>query len=145
MKKVVFSLIASFAFIQAAQALVGIPSNLGESLLEYNAIISSSLLQATIPQDEFIIDIKRKKSLTATTSIYEVVTRVQRGFQSEALETRCGHRDRHRRNQSQTNTYRVQLALTPNPQIGPPIITVISVEPRSSHSNVFFGVEESFE
>ncbi len=145
MKKIVFSLIASFAFIQGAQALVGIPSNLGESLLEYNAIISSPLLQATIPQDEFIIDIKRKtRNLTASTSFYEVVTRVQRGFQ-EAVETGCGWHHNRRGNRNQTNTYRVQLVLTSNPQIGPPIITVVSVEPRSSHSNVFFEVNEAVE
>lgn len=143
MKKIIFSLIAGFAFIQAAQA---VPSNLGESLLEYNAIISSSLLQSTIPQDEFIIDIKRKtKNLTATTAIYEVVTFVQTGLQTGMLATHHGCHDSHSGGQSQTNTYRVQLVFSQNPQIGPPIITVVSVEPHSSHSNVFFGVNAASE
>lgn len=140
MKKIMLSLVTSFALMQSVQA---IPSNLGESLIEYSAIIDSSLLQSTIPQSEFIIDIKRKtKSLTATTVIYEVVTRVSGNSEIEALMTHCSHSSHHDGGQrSQINKYSVQLVFTPNPQVGPPIITVVSVEPISSHSTMFFGAE----
>lgn len=77
MKKIIFSIISSLAFVQGHGAL----SNLNESLFEYETIISSSLLQQTLTQSEFIVDIKRKtKSLNATTVRYEVVTRTPRSL-----------------------------------------------------------------
>ncbi len=104
------ALAACLIFIQSMHA---IPSNLGESILEYQAILNSDLLQTTVPQAEFIFEIERKtKSIDATLVHYEIKTRIF-------------YKEHHK-----THEYIATLSLTPNPQIGPPIITVVSITPK---------------
>lgn len=146
MKKFIIALVAGFAFIHSAQA---IPSNLGQSLIEYEAIVSSPLVTEVIPQSEFIIDIERiTKSLTATTLIYQITTLVQKPAHAEShsgveveLEDEADYDSSRSHRRNSHNKYKVKIKVTPNPQIGPPILTVVSVTPISSHSHRFFEDE----
>ncbi len=183
MKKYIATLLASFVCMQSVQA---IPSNLGESLLEYAAIENSPLLQDAIPQSEIIVDIKRKcrKGDNSTEVVYFIRTiSPQEPVQAEpvlditaeavakkcgkhkkcpqeqdltaedviakkcrkhrkcpqeqeevvdlnaenAIAKRCGKHKRRKWCNQQSNLYRAQLTLSPNPELGPPIITVDSI------------------
>jgi hypothetical protein len=130
MKKFVAAIITSFALVSSLQA---IPSNLGESINEYEAILNSSLLQTSLEQSEFIIDLKRlTKALTATTVYYEIRTYsptapVTAG-ETESHEKSQKHPRKHHHNEKR---YSVEITLSENPQIGPPIIDVVSIVPTS--------------
>lgn len=120
MKKYIVALLASFACMQSVQA---IPSNLGQSLLEYAAIENSSLLQDVIPQSEFIVDIQRKtRDISASEAIYFIKTLASEVEAPVAVDKKC-----HRRDGRNYNLYRVHITLTPNPELGPPVITVDSI------------------
>lgn len=114
MKTFFATLFACLALMQSAQA---VESNLGESLREYQAILdASSLLATVIPESEFIVEIERKtRDLDATTVFYEIKTA---SFSTQHP------------NHFRTHEYRVKLLITPNPLIGPPVITVVSVTPE---------------
>lgn len=136
MRKFALALIASFGFIQAAQA---IPSPLTQSIFYYDAIFSSPLFLETVTQNEFVVDVKRKtRDLNAETAIYEVRTRSGSTddniiVDAEDYDTHCFPWGRHGE-----NLYIVEIAVTPNPQIGPPILTVVDVEAVSFKRHKFF-------
>lgn len=113
MKAFVGALVASLAMVQSLPAIT---SDLGLSLLEYQAIIDSPLIQTEISQSEFIVEIERKtSSLDATVVKYEI----------ETLTPSSHHHDHHKKRE-----YIATLNLSPNPLIGPPVITVVSIVPR---------------
>ncbi len=141
MKKFLAALIISFAFIQSSYA---IPSNLGESLIEYDAILNSPLIQTSISQAEFIIDIKRvTKSITATTVFYEIKTLL---FETEGTNANVINSDiieMGHHSHTKELKYKVKLLLTPNPQIGPPLVDVVSITPISKRSTIEFENKEA--
>lgn len=113
--KLLTMLVASAAImcslqVYSAAALPTIPSNLGESLREYEAIIKSPKLTKVIPQAEFIIKIDRiTKCFDAEIVHYKVVTTIPDEEGSQ-------------------HAYNVTLELVPNPKLGPPIAKVLSVK-----------------
>jgi hypothetical protein len=124
MKKFMLTLVASFALVQSAQAIT---SNLNESINFINAITDSPLIQTVIPQSEFIVDIKRKSTdLAASEAIYEIKTIA--AVVEDALSGSGSHHHHHQH--TSTNKYIVKVLVTPNPQIGPEILTVESITPR---------------
>lgn len=158
MKNFIRILLATFAIVPSLQA---IPSNLGESLLEYEAILNSPLLQTTLSQSEFITDIERKTKkiiFTTGTVIYVIrtmqpITTTGSGssrfleeeeFSIEGEEFSLDDEEvlanydaatadeaeklAGSRKHSRERTYLAKLLLTPNPQIGPPVITVVSIK-----------------
>jgi hypothetical protein len=149
MKKLALSLIASLAFIQSTHAAT---SALTESLLEYEAITSAigtnPSFENVISATEFIVDIKRitqQVDITGTVK-YEILTRILSSpcginatVEHEALETRSsGSHHGHHHCHHNTNTYIATLDVTPNPGIGPNIVTVVSIVKVGSQSNTFF-------
>lgn len=110
--KILFgTLLACLALTQSLQA---IPSNLGESLREYQTILdNSAALAQVIPENEFIFEIQRKtKNIDATIIKYEVETH---SFSKH--------------NHFKAHEYLVILQQSPNPQVGPPILTFVSITP----------------
>jgi hypothetical protein len=149
MKKLAFSLITCLAFVQSTYAAT---SALTESLLEYEAITSTigtnPSFQNIISPFEFIIDIERITHQTDVIGIvkYAIVTRVTSetitdvSKEEQAIETRSsesgshgsGHHHHHK------NTYIAKLNVSPNPGIGPNIVTVLSITQVHSQTNTFF-------
>lgn len=126
MKYFFASVVASLVAMQSLQA---IPSNLGESMREYQTILDSALIQETIPPSEFIFDIKRKtKHINASIIRYIVKTHLfgtPRGVQGLIA-----------RSSSEENEYKVKMTASPNPEIGPPILEVVKVvKVHHSHSH----------
>lgn len=128
MKKFFVLLIASVAMLQSAHAAT---SALTESLLEYEAITdaigTNPDFENVIPQTEFIIDIKRitKQINILGTVKYRIVTQKPTSTGQEA----CHKRRKHHRN---TVEYLAILLVSPNPGVGPNIVTVESIE-KISH------------
>lgn len=157
--------LTSFALIQGAYA---VPSNLGESLIEYQAILNSSLLQSTLSQSEFIVDIKRTtRNISTATTVRYFIRTLGNGYGNtlfDAEEEEYGMDDDYAfdnekeygmddewafsdlsddddenltdgnkdsksfdRN-GRERKYIAKLLLTPNPQLGPPIVTVVSIK-----------------
>jgi hypothetical protein len=120
MKKLALVIIASLAYLQTAQAAT---TALVESLLEYNAITAyiGAPGFTTIGPAEFIIGIDRiTRSVDVVPGIarYRICTRiVTAGMDEDGLETegRVYHE------------YIATLSITPNPGIGPNIVTVLSI------------------
>lgn len=128
----------------ACAQLPAITSSLNQSLVEQEAITSAigtnPSFQNIIPQNEFIVDIKRLSRRVDTTQpalvrylIETVVPRIIEPFLTnvdmEAFETRRPHI--HKRHQK-TVSYEALLSVTPNPSIGPPIVVVESIVPLQS-------------
>lgn len=130
MKKFAVALLASFALIQSVQAL---PSALNQSIREYNAIETSDLLREAISEDQAIIDIARKtKNLDAKIVFYEIKTISPAGEEAEkpAVDTISTENEVAKaRPRDITRRYVAKLKIKPNPEIGPVIITVVSIEP----------------
>lgn len=124
MKKYILALIASVAI---SQSMYAAQPPLAESLSEYEAIVSALSFnpdfQGIISVDESIIDIKRitKEVNTPGTIKYKIVTRI-----GETVT--LARRSRHCHN-GNTKTYIATLLVTPNPDIGPLIIEVVSIVP----------------
>lgn len=128
MKKFAFSLIASFALIQSAH---GATTALVESLLEYTAITNAlgDPVQTIIPPQEFVIDIKRiTKQINVLGEVrYKIVTRRPwDSFWWDVERSDCSHHH-NRHYHDNTNLYIATLLVSPNPGIGPNIITVLSI------------------
>ncbi len=138
MKKLAFSLIACLAFTQSTYAAT---SALTESLLEYEAITSTigtnPNFQDIISPNEFIIDIKRITRRIDITGLvkYAIVTRVIDGAGDQSSSERRKHRHHH------NNTYVATLDVSPNPGIGPNIVTVLSITQRHRQMNTYFDTD----
>ena len=143
MKLFLSTLLASFAVTLSLQA---IPSNLGESLREFEAIIDSPLIQSVIGPEEFIFEIERRThNLTDTTVYYEIKTDIPgssssadigvqvAGIDGDSAVMKSSNHNRH---------YKVRLRLTPNPMIGPVIIEVVSIKRISEHHSHSVILEE---
>lgn len=138
MKKIALSLLASFALVQSAY---GATSPLAESLLEYEAITNfiGGPSFTVIPSDEFIVDIKRltKRIDTLGEVRYKIVTRepwlppivAMLDADHHHSSSDCHHRHHHKHHD--TNIYIATLLVTPNPGIGPNIVTVLAIVPVS--------------
>lgn len=128
--------IAMMSFILPMEA---IPSSLGQSIREFEAILDSPLLPGAIAESEFIFEIERKtNNLEATTVHYIITTHVptnNNGFTAEldAFPEMKKHHSSSHECCTRTNRYRARLELTPNPAIGPVIINVVSIEQISRH------------
>jgi hypothetical protein len=120
MKKFVVFLIACVVMVQAAY---GATSALTESLLEYEAITSAigtdPNFQNIIPPNEFIIDIKRlTKHLDVLGDVeYKILTRSLSEHHHHSIK------------------YIATLNVSPNPGIGPNIITVVSIVHHHNHDH----------
>ncbi|MBA3720954.1 MAG: hypothetical protein H0W88_00965 [Parachlamydiaceae bacterium] len=139
MKKFIATLILSFACFQSVDAR---PSLLNETILEYQAILDSPKIQNKIGQNEAIFDIKRTtKNLEANTIFYVIVTREvlledNSDFSAENdllmdFDARC-KKKKHHDSDTKIRSYEVKVVLTPNPQIGPDVITVVSIKQISN-------------
>lgn len=124
MKKFILSFIACIAVIQSTYAVAATPA-LTESLLEYEAIISAigAPEQVVIPVTEFIVDIKRlTKEIDILGEVkYLIVTR---SVEEDNIDGGCYHGTHHR-----GIKYIAELNVSPNPGIGPNIVTVLSITP----------------
>jgi hypothetical protein len=148
MKKLAFSLIACLAFVQSTYAAT---SALTESLLEYEAITSAigtdPNFENIISPVEFIVDIKRITRKVNITGIvkYRIVTRVicsTAGINaSEIQEEYSSGNPKHKHCHDSTNIYVATLNVSPNPGIGPNIVTVLSIKKvrSSKKSSTFFN------
>ncbi len=122
MKKFAALLIACIAIFQSGYAAT---SALTESLLEYeaitNAIGTDPTFEGVIPATEFITDIKRiTKEVDITGEVkYKIIT------EDVATTPTTGHCGCHKKNHH--HTYIAVLSVTPNPGIGPNIVTVVSI------------------
>lgn len=145
MKKILFSLVASFAFVQSAQALT---SPLNQSIGVYQSILNAINPLAVIPQDEYIVEIKRlTKGVDLGSEIHYLIKTVSgtatnsvnaTNFSAELEENRFDmncHRNHHHNHN--THRYDVVVSVTANPLIGPPIVQVISMTQRSTHSHTY--------
>ncbi len=152
MKKIIVSFIASLACLQSAHALPAAPSNLNESIREYQAILNADMLiDEVIPQSEFIFDIRRiTRNIEASVVFYIIKTRVFPGIedientielQKCAVSQECNGRKSHSHHH-RVHRYSVKLLITPNPEIGPPIITVERIRPIGKHSSCSHESEE---
>lgn len=149
MKKLAVTLFACMALMQSTFAAT---SALTESLLEFeaitNAIGTNPLFQNVIPATEFITDIDRitpQVDITGNVK-YEITTRVLNSASESSLSieeenfehySTSQHRGRHRQN----NTYIATLFVSPNPAIGPNIVTVLSIKKTHSHTSTIFEDE----
>jgi hypothetical protein len=125
MKKFALTLLASFALAQSAHAAT---SALVESLLEYDSITSfiGAPTFTVIPQTEFIVDIKR---ITRQIDVLgEVVYRIVTKGPSDGDLDSDNHCHRHHAN---SHVYIATLLVSPNPGVGPNIVTVLSIVPVS--------------
>lgn len=144
MKILLCALVSCFALVQTVEA---IPSALNQSIREYKAILDSPKLPAAVSEPESIFDFDRKtKSLDAETVFYVIQTRSPRtevvelsselsDGENDTFCGRSGSKDRIKK-------YRVKLLITPNPEIGPKIIKVVSIKPISSKFCIFFDQDE---
>lgn len=122
MKTLICSFLACMAFMQ----LQAIPSNLEESKREFQAILDSPLLTDAIPQGEFIFEIDRKTRRIEASHVRYLVTTA-----TGSVFPMGDHHHHH----CKSHQYEVLLTLTPNPEIGPPIITVDSVTRLPCHGD----------
>lgn len=143
MKKFIVSCLACLSYFHSTQALL---PNFNESIAEYQAILNAqSLLATKISPSEFIIDIQRKtRNLDAETVFYEIVTTSGSNSCDTDVENNPILRRQHHHHHK-TRKYLVKLTITPNPAIGPDIITVDSIEKKSTHSNIIFGTENEID
>lgn len=120
MKKTAFCLIAMFAVLQSSLAFSA-TSALTESILEYNAILSSinGQFPEVIPSTEFIVDIARK---TKKIAVFGEVKYV--------IQT-CTISNKNKCKKSQF--YLATINVARNIGVGPNMITVISIEPLKSN------------
>lgn len=146
MKKLAFSLIACLAFTQSSFAAT---SALTESLLEYEAITSAlgtnPNFQDIIGADEFIIDIKRiTRKIDVTGKVkYAIVTRViNDNFVEEPVSSSDRHKHHHHHHHHHTHTYIATLDVAPNPEIGPNIVTVVSIKQKHRQVTTFIDAEQ---
>ena len=149
MKKIVFSLIACFAFIQSAQAITSI---LGESLNEYLTLANAidTKFMGTISENELITDIRRQSTKTTFSKTFEVHylirTFLPRSSDLTAdvnLDTLEAHHHSHPRNKK-IHLYDALLSISPDPTLlGPPVVTVVSITPICSKTKTFFGHPEN--
>lgn len=130
MKKFIASFIACLALVQSSYAAT---SALTESLLEYEAITTAigtnPIFENIIPPTEFIIDIKRLTRQVSNLGEvkYGILTRV---LTSDST-TGC---DCHKRHHF-SNRYIATLNVAPNQDIGPNVITVVSLVPLHEHDD----------
>jgi len=123
MKKLAFILIAYLTCLQTAQAAT---TALAESLREYEAI--TDFIGApgftVIGPDEFIVDIARltRRIDILGTVEYKICTQRVTGPIAELNNNSDEERPRHAE-------YLATILVTPNPGIGPNIVTVLSIEP----------------
>lgn len=132
MRKFAAALIVGLAIVQSSYAAT---SPLAESLLEYDAITSAigtnPEFENVINPSEFIIDIQRitKKVNFIGDVKYKIVTRVPRNDHlGEQGEKGSHHKHRHH-----THLYLAIVNVAPNPEIGPNIVTVLSITPIHHH------------
>lgn len=142
MKILLCALVSCFALIQTIEA---IPSDLNQSIREYKAILDSPKLPAAVSQSESIFDFDRKtRSRDAETVYYVIQTRsprteiVESSSELAENDTFCGRSG----SKERIKKYRVKLLITPNPEIGPKIIKVVSIKPISSKFCIFFDQDE---
>lgn len=142
MKKFALSLVACLALVQSAYAAT---SPLAESLLEYEAITSAigtdPNFDSIINPSEFIVDIQRiTKQVNVLGNVeYKILTRLpppptalshcESSSSSSSSHKHKHHHHHHHHHNLETRTYIVTLSVEPNPEIGPNIITVISITP----------------
>lgn len=135
MKYFLCVLIAAFSLLSSIEAL---PSPLGESLIEYQTIISSPLLQSTLLPDEMVVDVVRlTKDIAASTIYYEIRTRIPQ-IESVDYEIAKGKKPPHIH---LSNRYKLKMDSSLNPFIGPRVLTVISIKPLSHHTEVLVDIE----
>lgn len=152
MKKFLFSLIACFAWMQSGHAIT---STLNQSINIYEAILSAVSTGDVISQNEFIIDVERKtRGIDLGNSILYQITTVLPDLESSSAVAKFDppgsdedfnadeytahhHRHRHRHHNRKTIKYAAVISVTPNPAIGPPVVTVISITPVSHHAESF--------
>lgn len=152
MKKIAFFLIACLTCMQSTYAAT---SALTESLLEYEAITTAigtdPNFQNIISQNEFIIDIKRITHQVDITGIvkYDILTRVisapgnvVASMEQEAIEMHSSGSHKHKHHHH-TNSYIATLEVSPNPGIGPNIVTVLSITQVRSQRSTFFNTDFS--
>lgn len=124
MKKLLLTLIASFAVIQSAHA---IPSNLGESMRVLHEIQSSETLNKAISPAEYIISIRRiTKDIHQDSAYYEIKTYAPKA-KEETLDEKADCCPYEKRKHT-IKKYRVELKFTPNQNIGPKNVEVVNIE-----------------
>lgn len=127
MKKLAFSILACFAFVQSSFAAT---SALTDSLLEYDAITSAlgtnPKFENVIPAGEFIVDIKR------ITKQIDSFGKVQYRITTLFPTQKHSHSHSH---EFKTAKYIATLNVSPNPAIGPHIITVKSIVREKDHDH----------
>lgn len=131
--KILLSL--TIALLSLMQPAIAATTNLVQSIFEIQSILNSPLILSVIPQTEFIFDIQRKTQSTDLDDlpkvvIYDITTRLTSDSTTTVLV------DDHLlllNDRTITKKYKVQLTLSTNPVIGPPVITVDSITPISCH------------
>ncbi len=100
--------------------------------------MNSELIPQAISQNEFIVDLKRiTKDLYAPEVVYELKTASP--TVEEVVETDVsGEATTHYKINYKENKYKVTIALSPNPLIGPLVTTVVSVEKIDPSTHTFF-------
>lgn len=122
MKVIFYTFFACLALFPALQA---IPSDLNQSIREYKAILDSPLLKNAIGENEFIFDVERKtQNIDSKIAIYEITT-----------HSHIAQPQNPQLISAVIRQYRVKIKLSPNPEIGPKVITVLSVKPITRHSD----------
>lgn len=155
-KKLAFTLMACFAFMQSVQA---IESPLNSSIHVSTHILTSEKVQEVLSQNEYIIDLRRLtwKLEEFGTVYYEIVTKepskhhdrfdrdadfdmdidaelnARHSYSSSSSDS-CSDSWSHKRPKPfKFITYKVRLLVEPNPEIGPPIVIVESIKKVKNH------------
>ncbi len=142
MKTMIYSLLGCLTFAQVSYA--ALPA-LSESLAEYQVIISGigtdPSFNNVIPPSEVITDIKRlTHELNVTGTVrYKIVTRSVSSSASANIEecSSCGGGS----SNHHSHVYIAVLSISPNPGIGPFIITFQSLTQVSRHSHTVMSVQ----
>lgn len=131
MKKLFVSLIACLAF---SQSIFAACSPLCETIRQIEAILDSISLQFpnVIPSSESIVDVRRKtKEINTLGEIqYFIVTRLPEDNTDDESSNNC--REKHHKKQH-CRTYLATILVTPNPGIGPQVVTVENIERVRGH------------
>lgn len=162
MKKFILCLVTCLSFVQSASAML---TNYELGLLFIDSVLNSPVTRGTIPSNECATSIIDRNSVVARaltmanseSTATQVITLIQTadpagGGTNLAVPLDTDRNDIESRRHSQSHskhhfdrekvkTYKAVVQITPNPLIGPPIITVISVTRVKPRHHLFNNLE----
>jgi hypothetical protein len=131
MKKLNIAIFACLSFMPFTQAFA-LTSPLNQSITVAEAILDSTTLQNTIPQNESIVAIRRVSSSADETFVtVEITTRTP-------PSTSHHHDCHHHHSNHDLHTYRVEVEITAPTGPGTISVEVLSVKRVSSHLHLVF-------